>query len=167
MRSPHREEQKAVTSIEIILRIALILLLVDPLDDVLMAKLKRCSSASASAPRARRVLRARPLQNFQVPSLRRIRASPLLPRARRVLRARPLQNFQAPSPRRPFTSQFIPRAGRVQTSQELQNFQVLSLRHQSTSLPIPRARRVQTSQILQASRRPASAAPAHAPLPKS
>jgi len=34
----------------------LILLLVDPIDDVLMVRLQRCSSAVASDPRARRVL---------------------------------------------------------------------------------------------------------------
>ena len=41
-----------------ILHVALILLLVNPLDDVLMAMIRRYISASASDPRARRVLRS-------------------------------------------------------------------------------------------------------------
>ena len=38
LRSPHREEQRVLASVEVtILHVALILLLVDPIDDVLMA----------------------------------------------------------------------------------------------------------------------------------
>ena len=46
-----------------ILHVALILLLVDPIDDVLMAVMFRFPSAIASSPRARRVLSPQPLQN--------------------------------------------------------------------------------------------------------
>ena len=48
----------ASVAVTILLVVALILLLlVDPLDDVLMATIRRIRSAMASAPRARRVLR--------------------------------------------------------------------------------------------------------------
>ena len=67
------------------LHVALILLLVDPFEDVLMAIMRRGISAIASAPRARRVLRTGPLQNFKVPSSRRLSTSILIPRARRIL----------------------------------------------------------------------------------
>ena len=46
-----------VASVEVLLHVALILLLVDPFDDVLVAMHRRCRSAMASAPKARRVLR--------------------------------------------------------------------------------------------------------------
>ena len=55
LKSPHREEQQVVASVEVtLLQVALILLLVDPIDDVVMAILRRIPSATASAPRARR-----------------------------------------------------------------------------------------------------------------
>ena len=90
----HRSEERRVektilvfiADVAIVTDVALILLLVNPIDDVLMAILRRSPSALASAPRARRVLIPQPLQNFQVPSLRRLRTSHLIPRARRVLR---------------------------------------------------------------------------------
>ena len=74
-----------VTELSII-HVAHILLLVDPLDNVLTAMPRRYLSTGASAPRAGRVLRTGPLQNFQVSSPRRHFTSPLIPRARRVLR---------------------------------------------------------------------------------
>ena len=68
--------------------VALIVLLVNPLDDVVMAM--RPGSAFVSAPRARRVLRTHPFQNIQLPSLRRPSTSQPAPRARRVLSPQPL-----------------------------------------------------------------------------
>ena len=58
----NRKEQRVVASVAVtilhgIFRVALILLLVDPIDDVLVAMHRRFRSAIASAPRARRVLR--------------------------------------------------------------------------------------------------------------
>ena len=112
------------------LRFALILLLVDPFDDVRMAVPRRIHSATASAPMAGRVLCSEPLQNFKVPSFCRKRTSPLLksPRARRVLRSQKLQNVQVPSFCRKKTSVLTPRARWIQTSEELQSFKVPSLR---------------------------------------
>ena len=72
--------------VNILLLVAPILLLVDPRDDVQMAMTHRFRYALDSEPSARRVLRASPLQNVQVPSLRRLRTSPRIPRAGRGLR---------------------------------------------------------------------------------
>ena len=58
---------------------------VDPIDDVLVAIIQRFLSALVSAPRARWVLRTCPLQNVQVPSLRRPIASHLIQMARQIL----------------------------------------------------------------------------------
>ena len=143
MRSTHREEQQFVASVAVTtLRVALVLLLVDPLDDVLMARLKRSTSAPASAPRAGRVLTPCKLQNVQVPSLCRTITSPPIPRARRVLRTRPHQNVQLPSPCRTITSHLTPRARWVLRTRPLQDVQVPFLRRPNRSPVIPRARRV-------------------------
>ena len=65
--------------------VALILLLVDPIDDVLMAQPRRFLSAFASAPIARRGLILEPFQNFQVPPPSRHKKSLRIEIARRVL----------------------------------------------------------------------------------
>ena len=57
----------ASVGVTILLVVALEPMRVDPFDDVLMAILYRLLYALVSAPRARRVLRTCPLQNFQVP----------------------------------------------------------------------------------------------------
>ena len=64
---------------EVNIFVALILLLVDPIDDVQMAMTHRFRYALDSDPSARRVLRASPFQNVQVPSLRRIHTSVYIP----------------------------------------------------------------------------------------
>ena len=90
----NHEERRVVASVAVtrlhvavikLLVVALILSLVDPIDDVLMVTLRRYPSARASAPRARRVLGSQKLQSFQAPFLRRIRTRQLIPRARRGL----------------------------------------------------------------------------------
>ena len=59
----NRKEQRVAASVAVAilqvtkLHVALILSLVDPIDDVLVAMHRRCRSAMASAPKARRVLR--------------------------------------------------------------------------------------------------------------
>ena len=129
----------AVVASITILHVALILLLVDPIDDVQMASPRRFTSAQASAPNARRVLTPCKLQNFKTPFPRRIITSPLIPRARRVLTPCKLQNFKMPSPRRLRTSPPIPRARRVLRTGPLQNFKMPSPRRRRTSPNAPRA----------------------------
>ena len=73
----------ASVAVTILLVVALILLLlVDPFDDVLMAQLRRFLSAFVSVPIVK-VLILEPFQNFQVPPPSRHNRS--LPIARRVL----------------------------------------------------------------------------------
>ena len=74
-----------VASAEVLFHVTRILLLVDPLHDVLMALIFCFRSATVSAPRAGRILRPGPLQNVQVPFPRRLITSTAIPRATRIL----------------------------------------------------------------------------------
>jgi len=100
-----------VASVEVLFHVALILLLVDPLDDVLMALIFCFRSATFSAPRAGRILTPCKFQNFQVPSLRRTSTSPLTPRARRFLCPPPWHVSSRVPPRQPPSRRlyFVPR----------------------------------------------------------